>query len=103
MDWIRYFDIVSKARPQYPSRYRFLIIDGCEIHIQIAFIKDGKIKDYYLPPYSIHLLQPLNVGLFNPLQKYYGKQVDRLACDGAMNINTGNFLPLLACAHTEIY
>ena len=59
------------------QQYRLLILDGCEIHIHIEFIEyclDNSIIVYCLPPHSTHLLQPLDVGLFSPLQKYYGKR-----------------------------
>ena len=103
---IQHFDVITKACLQHPSQHRFLIIDRCEIHVYIAFIKyceEAKIMAYCLPPYSTHLVQPLDVGLFSPLQRYYGKQLDRLTCYGAVAINKGNFLPLLVRARTETY
>ena len=31
---------------------------------------------FFLPPHSMHLLQPLDVGLFGPLQHFYGIGID---------------------------
>ena len=79
LEWLKHFDTITKQRLDIPEQYRLLILDGCEIHIQIEFVKyclAARIVPYCLPPHSTHLLQPLDVGLFSPLQKYYGKQVD---------------------------
>ena len=32
-----------------------------------------------MPPHSLHLLQPLNVGCFAPLKKVYTRQIKNLA------------------------
>jgi len=31
-----------------------------------------------MPPYSSHLLQPLDVGCFGPLKQAYGQQIEEL-------------------------
>ncbi|EFQ89076.1 hypothetical protein PTT_14797 [Pyrenophora teres f. teres 0-1] len=52
--------------------YRLLVIDGHESHNSLEFqqyCKENKIITLYMPPYSSHLLQPLNVGCFSPLKK----------------------------------
>lgn len=41
-----------------------------------------------------HLLQPLDVGSFGPLQKAYGTAVDDAVPFGEAGIPKGNFLPL---------
>ena len=83
-----------------------LIVDGYSSHISIEFIEfclTVNIIAYYLPPHSTHLLQPLDVGLFSPLQKAYGKQVDHLIQFGNVMINKGNFLPMLVAARKATY
>jgi len=104
--WLKPFDTITKARLTSSREYRLLILDGCEIHIHIEFIEyclDYRIAYYCLPPHSTHLLQPLDVGLFSPLQKYYGKEVDMLVRYGSVAVNKGNFLPLLVKARTQTY
>ena len=43
------------------------------------------------------------MGLFSPLQKYYGKEVDKLVRYGNVAVNKGNFLPMLVKARQETY
>lgn len=79
IEWLKHFDIVTQSRLAKAThkQYRLLILDGCEIHIHIEFIEyclDNSIVVYYLPPHSTHLLQPLDVGLFSPLQSIMEKK-----------------------------
>jgi len=104
--WLKHFDNITKRWLVSLQQYRFLILNGCEIHIYIAFIEyciSHRIIAYCLPSHTTHLLQPLDVGLFSPLQKAYGKEVDRLTHFGNVAINKGNFLPILAKARTQAY
>lgn len=98
MEWLKHFDQVTKPRVTAISPYRLLIIDGHDSHITLEFIKycdEVNIKPYCLPPHSTHLLQPLDVGLFSPLQKAYRKAVNRTTRFSFFSIWKGNFLPLL--------
>jgi len=47
-----------------------------------------------LQPHSTYSLQPLDVGLFGPLQNYYSKVLDDSLRKGIYSIHTGNFLSL---------
>ena len=85
-----HFDNITKGRLGSTQQYRFLILDGCEIYINIDFIEyciSHRIIAYCLPSHTTHLFQPLDVGLFSPLQKAYGKEVDRLTRLGNVAIN----------------
>jgi len=98
---LKHFDNITKGRLVSPEQYRFLILDGCEIHIHIDFVEyciSHRIVAYCLPSHTTHLLQPLDIAIFSPLQKAYGKEVDRLTRFGNVVINKGNFLPLLVKA-----
>ncbi|PWW71670.1 hypothetical protein C7212DRAFT_233090, partial [Tuber magnatum] len=48
-----------------------------------------------LPAHATHLLQPLNVGLFSPLQRYYSNSLDEYMRKGHSSINKEEFLPIL--------
>lgn len=106
MEWLKHFDKITKPRVTAASPYRFLIIDGHDSHLTLEFVKycdEVNIKPYCLPPHSTHLLQPLNVGLFSPLQKAYGKAVDNATRFSFFSIWKGNFLPLLVEARQVTY
>jgi hypothetical protein len=53
---------------------RILLCDGHGSHIDLDFLYECKLKKIhliFLPPYSSHVLQPLNVGCFSPLKSSY--------------------------------
>ena len=84
----------------------FYFTDGHGSHITIEFVEfclSVNIVAYCLPAHSTHLLQPLDVGLFSPLQKAYGVQVDRLVRFGNVVVTKGNFLPMIIIARTATY
>ena len=45
-----------------------------------------------MPPYSLYLLQPLNVGCFSPLKYVYGAKINALICVYIYHINKQSFL-----------
>ena len=69
----------------------------------IETCREHNIKPYCLPPHTTHLLQPLDVGLFSPLQKAYGTAVDDAVCFGTLGIHKGNFLPLFINVRKAAY
>lgn len=94
------------TRPVQPKDWRLLIVDGHDSHVTIEFIsfcEDHLIKLYCLPSHITHLLQPLDVGMFAPLQKFYGQAVDRLIRRGNIGLHKGNFLPLYLEAREKAY
>jgi len=53
------------------GRWRMLIFDGHSSYISAEFLHycwEYKIIPFQLPPHSTHLLQPLDIGLFQPLK-----------------------------------
>ena len=88
-----------KTRDKARNLYRLLILDGHGSHITMDFIKycdQRKILLMVFPPHSTHTLQPLDVGLFSPLQTYYSKELDRFnfQVQGLVPIKTGDFFSL---------
>jgi transposase len=74
MDWIKHWDKYTHI-----GRSRMLIIDGHDSHISVEFINycfDHDIWLLCLPPHTTHLLQPLDVGCFQPLKHWLGLAVD---------------------------
>ena len=70
------FDKYTKSRTV--RQYRLLILDGHRSHAIPEFdwfCLDNAIITLYIPPYSLYLLQPLNVGYFSPLKRAYKYQV----------------------------
>ena len=51
-----------------------------------------------MPPHSLHLLQPLDVGCFAPLKKAYGRQAELLMRNKITRITKLEFLPCFKAA-----
>ena len=56
------------------GKWRMLIFDGHGSHISEPFLLycwQHKIVPFQLPPHSTHLLQPLDIGIFQPLKHWH--------------------------------
>ena len=82
--------------------YRMLVIDAHESHMSAefdTFCKDHKIITISLAPHSSHLLQPLDVGCFNPLKTAYGKEIENFVKSYITHITKTEFLITFQAAH----
>jgi hypothetical protein len=65
-------------------------VDGHSSHVNMAFVDWA---DQYgiilliLPPHTTHRLQPLDVGLFQPLSTYYSIKLDIIMNDSVGTIS----------------
>ena len=60
---------------------RLLILDSHSSHLTAdfdTFCKENAIICLCMPPHSSHLLQPLDVGVFGPLKRAYGKLTEAM-------------------------
>jgi DDE superfamily endonuclease len=67
--YIKHFD--RFCPPSCPSRYRILIFDSYRSHLSNDFLDycwEHCIQPYKLPAHTTHLLQPLNVAVFQALK-----------------------------------
>ena len=56
-----------------------------------------------MPPYLLHLLQPLDVGCFSPLKRAYNTEIMLLARKFIIHIAKINFLFAFKNAYTKIF
>lgn len=71
-------------------------MDGHTSHVAWEFFEyclTHNIIPLCLPAHSTHLLQPLDVGLFGPLQKNYGTLLDNWLEKSGHGIHKGTFYP----------
>jgi hypothetical protein len=54
-----------------------------------------------MPPYSLYLLQPLDVSCFAGLKRSYGRQVENLIRAGVSHIDKSDFLSAYFTARIE--
>ncbi|RPA95507.1 DDE-domain-containing protein [Choiromyces venosus 120613-1] len=86
----------------YTQHPRLLILDGHGSHITWQFCQfalESNIQIICLPAHSTHLLQPLDVGIFSPLQHYYGKAADTHMRDTRTGVKKGTFWTFYTEAH----
>ena len=97
--WLKHFDAHTKTR--VVGTRRLLILDGHESHQSLQFqefCKENNIYTLCMPPYSSHLLQPLDVGCFSPLKRAYSREVESLIRNHINHITKLEFLPAFKAA-----
>ena len=93
LEWIKHFD--KHTIKTTISKKRLLILDGHGSHHTIEFIQYCEAHDiipFGMPPNLTHLLQPLDVVVFQPLKHYHAKALDVMVRDGIVNITKIEFL-----------
>lgn len=81
-------------------------MDGHGSHLTYEFCSYDLSHEIYLicfPAHSTHLLQPLDVGLFSPLQHYYGKAADTHIRETRTGITKGMFSKFFTEAKSKAY
>jgi hypothetical protein len=83
-----------------------LVLDGHGSHLTPEFDRtctDNKILPVCMPPRSSHLLQPLDVGCFAVLKRYYRQLVEQRMRLGFNHIDKIDFLTAFPQARTMAY
>ena len=79
-------------------------MDGHSSHDTIEFrnyCSYHNIITLYIPPYSLHLLQPLDVGCFSPLKRAYSAEIEALIRCQINHITKEDFLPAFKAAYDK--
>jgi hypothetical protein len=85
---------------------RLLILDGHSSHLSAEFddfCKENAIICLCMPPHTSHLLQPLDVGVFGPLKRAYGKLTEEMMAAGNNHIDKEDFLNLYPPARETVF
>ena len=88
------------------SSKRLLIVDGHGSHHTIEFIKyceEHNIIPFGMPPHLTHILQPLNVVVFQPLKHYHAKALDLMVRDGVTSITKLEFLSCIEGVRNQAF
>ena len=83
-----------------------LLLDGYGAHHTYPFLKFCKahnIIPFGFPPHTTHLLQPLDVAVFQPLKHYHAKALDIIARDGCVNFDKLDFLNAIEQIRTQAF
>ena len=104
LHWLRHFKKYSKKR-QVRS-WRLLLFDGYGSHCTYDFLKfcdDHRIIPFCLPPYSTHLLQPLDVVIFQPFKHFHALAVDTATRTGCTDFNKSEFLTAITSIRQQTF
>ena len=91
--------MATKERAQ--CQPRFLLMDGHRTHYSLKMIRyavENNIIMMSYPGHSTHLLQPLDVCLFAPLQRAYSKAVAEHLKKTRTGVTRALFWGFFACA-----
>jgi hypothetical protein len=97
---------IPATTPRTVGKYRLLVLDGHGSHLTPQFnklCKDNNIICLCMPPYSSHLLQPLDIGCFGPLKRAYGQLVEAKMRLGFSHIDKLDFLKAYPAAHRMVF
>ncbi|XP_052211862.1 uncharacterized protein LOC127830955 [Dreissena polymorpha] len=95
--FLRYVQRVDKSQPI------LVLLDGHKSHINVPVLdwaKKNNIILFILPAHTSHVLQPLDVGCFGPLQKIYNSMCHRFIRENpSTKITRYNVAPLGSAAY----
>lgn len=95
--WIEHFEL--QTRDYRVGRYRILFLDGYGSHLTYRFIQHADEHDILLiafPPHTTHILQPLDVVVFQPYKHYHAKAVAEAVRLGFFDFKKLDFLGCLS-------
>ena len=99
LEWLRK-NFEPNTRLRANGGYRLLLMNNHSSHAMYEFLEyclENRIVPFFLPPHATHHLQPLDVGVFSPYQRYFTEAIDAetLQSHGALSIGKRNFWPIL--------
>lgn len=97
LDWVKHFEEFSRRGSTGSTR--LLLLDGYGSHCTYEFLEycdQHRIIVFCLPLHATHLLQPLDVVLFQPYKHWHKEVVDQATWTGCKDFNKIEFLYSLA-------
>jgi len=96
------------TKPTRATQKRLLIVDGHSSHVNMAFVNwadQHGIILLILPPHTTHRLQPLDVGMFQPLSTNYSTELDQMMNDsaGRVSMSKSFFWPMFKRAWDKAF
>jgi len=86
--------------------HRILLCDGYSSHITreiLEFCEKKLIHMFCLPPHTSHILQPLDVVLFQPYKHYHAKAIDYASRTGCGDFNKLEFLAAIGSIRQQTF
>jgi len=104
LEWLKHFERFSALRQV--GVYRLLLLDGYGSHCTrdfISFCNQQNIIPFCLPPHTTHLIQPLDVVVFQPLKHYHSEAIDYATRTGCSDFNKIEFLSALRSIRLQAF
>ena len=104
IDWIKHFE--QQTAGHRTRVYRLLLLDGYNSHNTSEFIHycdQQKIIPFCLPDHSTHLLQPLDIRVFQPYKHWHSEILDDATWTGCKSFNIFEFLASLKTIKHSIF
>lgn len=96
LQWIQHFEKFSARKQQ--KAWRLLLLDSFgshHIYEVVKFCENHKIIPFNMPSHTTHLLQPLNVGVFQPLKHWHLEAFNDAVQNGDETFSKVKFLHAL--------
>jgi hypothetical protein len=93
LDWFDHFE--AHTRPLDSTESRLLLLDNHGSHCTIEFHQrclNANVVLFLLPPHSTHLVQPLDVGVFQVCKHYHQKDIRKRLAYGGVDYGKLDFL-----------
>ncbi len=93
LHWLEHFD--NNTWKKRKGVWRMLVMNSASSYIHEEFIRlcySKNILPFRLPPYTTHLLQPLDIVCFQPLKHYQAEAVDNAVQTGDVEFTRVQFL-----------
>jgi len=104
MKWLAHFERFPSAR--LVRSHRLLLLDGYGSHCTkqfIDFCDAHKVVVFCLAPHTSHLLQPLDVVVFQPYKHYDAEAVEAATHLGSGDFDKAEFLDRIHSIRQQIF
>ncbi len=102
--FLRHFDAYSQ--PEKPGDWRMLLTDGQSARITyevISFALENHIQLIQFPSHNTQLLQPLDVGCFQPLKQYGSQAISKNMLSGSAKFNKMDYFRAIRNVHKKTF
>jgi hypothetical protein len=104
--WLKRFHLATKEKAR--RSWRLLICDGHGSHMTMEFLAyavSKRILVMVFPSHSTHTLQPLDVGLFGPLQRAYSSELSwfQQRSQGLLDVKKADFYGFFKTAYASSF
>jgi hypothetical protein len=104
--WLKRFHQATKTKAR--RSWRLLICDGHGSHMTMEFLAyavQKRILIMVFPSHSTHTLQPLDVGLFGPLSRYYSSELSwfQQQSQGLLQVKKADFYGFFKAAYASSF